>query len=358
MAYPRRGNFYLDLTPAGYGKRVGPLAARTKRRALANQMEATVRELAATGRHDLLDALKAGKFSVTELHAAKVKGTLGQLLREAQDPPLRAVTAVFRSGLEDERYLPALDRLEEVAPEHARVSWLDDVDNLRKLVRLYRRLGLAAATERREMAGISRLVRECLGEARRREIFRELNLRRPDPGCTRWLDGDEIQLLREPAGDWWTLLGLAVSTGMRRGEILNLQVSDVDFEVGTIVIQRGKSARARRVLPLAGEPLEGLKRWVEENRLEPTDLLFPRVTIGGLRHAWERTRDAAGLEGVRFHDLRHSFAVACAKSGMPLVELQQRLGHATITMTMRYAVYSPPVTSPHHQLALENLGLA
>ncbi len=61
---------------------------------------------------------------------------------------------------------------------------------------------------------------------------------------------------------------------------------------------------------------------------------------------------------MRFHDLRHSFAVACAKSGMPLVELQQRLGHATITMTMRYAVYAPPTRSPHHELAMEDLGLA
>ena len=52
------------------------------------------------------------------------------------------------------------------------------------------------------------------------------------------------------------------------------------------------------------------------------------------------------------------YAVHCAKVGMPLVELQQRLGHATIAMTMRYAVYSPPVVSAHHQLALEGLGLA
>ena len=77
--------------------------------------------------------------------------------------------------------------------------------------------------------------------------------------------------------------------------------------------------------------------------------LFPDVTKGGLRHAWERTRDAAGLEDVRFHDLRHTYAVHCAKAGMPLVELQQRLGHATTGMTMRYAVYSPPVVSTHHR---------
>jgi integrase len=92
--------------------------------------------------------------------------------------------------------------------------------------------------------------------------------------------------------------------------------------------------------------------------LDSSDLLFPGVTKGSLRHAWEKTREAAGLDDLRFHDLRRTYAVHCAKAGMPLVELQQRLGQATITMTMRYAVYSPPVMSAHHQMALEGLGLA
>jgi hypothetical protein len=52
-----------------------------------------------------------------------------------------------------------------------------------------------------------------------------------------------------------------------------------------------------------------------------------------------------------------SGAVWCAKAGMPLVELQQRLGHATITMTQRYAVYCPPVTSVHYEAALRQMGM-
>ncbi len=106
------------------------------------------------------------------------------------------------------------------------------------------------------------------------EIFRELSLRRPEPGRTRWLDGGETGRLREYAGDWWVLFGLAISTGLRRGEILALRVSDLNFEVGTVVVQKGKSARARRALPLAGEALTELQRWVNTNRLEPADLLF------------------------------------------------------------------------------------
>ena len=327
----RRGRiYYVDLKPHGYGRRIGPLLTRTTRKSLAAQQEATLRELAAIGRHDLLDALREGRFSVTELHTAKVRGTLEHLAREAQDPLLRDAVAEFRSSLEDKRYLPALARLEEFAPGHARVSWLSDPDNLRKFLRLYGRLGLSAATERREMSGISRLVRERFGESRRGEIFGALSMRRPEAHRTRWLTAQEIERLREMAGDWWVLFQLAIATGLRRGEILALRVCDVNFEAESLVVQKGKSARARRMIPLAGEALSKLKRWVEENQLDPSDLLFPGVTEGGLRHAWEKTRKAAELEDVRFHDLRHTYAVHCSKAGMPLVELQQKLGHATI----------------------------
>ena len=77
-----------------------------------------------------------------------------------------------------------------------------------------------------------------------------------------------------------------------------------------------------------------------------------------LRRAWEDIRDKTGLSDVRFHDLRHTYAVHMAKAGMPIVELQQRLGHANITMTQRYAVYAPPTASTHYNSALERMGIS
>lgn len=99
-----------------------------------------------------------------------------------------------------------------------------------------------------------------------------------------------------------------------------------------------------------------LRGWVAAHDLEPGDRLF-EVTKRQLRRAWERIREDAGLHDVRFHDLRHTYAVWCSKAGMPLVELQQRLGHATITMTQRYAVYCPPVASVHYEAALSQMGM-
>ena len=226
MPYRRKRTYYVRLRPAGYPHRIGPLSTRTRTKSLAQQMEATVRELAAMGRHDVLDALKAGDFDLPELHAAKVNGRLAALQDGADDPPLLDAVRRFLSSHDDMRYAHAMRRLLDVAPENARVSWLAEPVNLRKLLRHYREKGLSASTERREIPGISVLVREHFGEARRREVFQELTLRRPLRGRDRWLTADEIRTIRDVAGNWWLIIGTTIATGARRGELLALHVRD------------------------------------------------------------------------------------------------------------------------------------
>ena len=79
---------------------------------------------------------------------------------------------------------------------------------------------------------------------------------------------------------------------------------------------------------------------MESENLGEEDRVFGTITAETLRPDFEAARRVAGLEDVWFHDLKHTYAVHCAKAGMPLGELQQRLGHASITMTMRYACSS------------------
>ena len=123
-------------------------------------------------------------------------------------------------------------------------------------------------------------------------------------------------------------------------------------------VRKGKSKAARRRVPLEGEALEMLRRFVAEEALRPSDTLFdPKITGSRVWHAWDRIRGQAGLPSVRFHDLRHTYAVHCAKSGMPMPELQQRLGHASLHVTMRYAIYSPGGRD-HYRSALEGMGLS
>ena len=358
MPYRRKRTYYVDICPAGYPGRIGPLSTRSTNKNVARQMEATVRELAALGRHKVLEALRERRITLPELHTAKVTGRLEDVARRAIDRPLDEAIRDFLEAHPDPRYQTAMDRLQAVAPRQARVSWLALPENMQTVVRHYRQEGLSPATERREMAGVSFLLKELFGSARRRDIMQDVQVRSPGKGRTRWLSETEITALRKHSGDLWPLIATAIGTGMRRGELLAMRVRDLDIDRGMIVIPQGKSARARRSVPLGGEVLDLLRLWVESRSLGEEDLVFGTITAEALRPAWEDARRAAGLEDVWFHDLRHTYAVHCAKAGMPLGELQQRLGHASITMTMRYAVYQSPTASIHYSQALCDMGLA
>jgi hypothetical protein len=70
-----------------------------------------------------------------------------------------------------------------------------------------------------------------------------------------------------------------------------------------------------------------------------------------------RKRAELEVDGLVWHSLRHTYAVHLAKSGLPLKELQVRLGHASLEITARYAAYAPPMSSPYTQIALDRMGL-
>ena len=361
MAY-KRGRFYqIDLRPTGYAHRVGPFSTRATRRDRAEQMEATIRELAITGRHDLLDALRAANFTLPRLHTAKLTGRLHDLLQDHADPPLREDVRNFLIEHPDKQYRAAMDKLLEIATPNVRRSWLNDAENLKKLVRRYRSAGLRPGTEHRQLAGISILLRERFGEGRGTELWRSMKVRRRDKPRIEWLTTEQIRKVREAAGEWWVMIATALATGLRQGEQLALRVKDIDAQAGTLVVEgqakgAGKSRGARRVLPLSGEVLALLRGWIAAERLEANDRVF-NVAPTTLTVAWHQIREHVGLGHVRWHDLRHTYAVHCAKSGMPLPELQKRLGHATITQTMAYAEYQPPLASTHYSKALEAMGM-
>jgi integrase len=69
--------------------------------------------------------------------------------------------------------------------------------------------------------------------------------------------------------------------------------------------------------------------------------VFGSCKWNSFRSAWEAALAAAGIEGFRFHDLRHTFASWLVQRGRTLKEVQEALGHQTITMTMRYSHLAP-----------------
>ena len=131
---------------------------------------------------------------------------------------------------------------------------------------------------------------------------------------------------------------LALSTGMRQGEILSLTWRDIDFDDGKITLQDTKNGE-RRVVPLVGFALELLKNFAKLRRLD-TFLVFSgknRKKPADIRFAWEQALKAAKIKDFRFHDLRHTFASYLAMNKATLTELRILLGHNSPAMTARYS---------------------
>ena len=129
---------------------------------------------------------------------------------------------------------------------------------------------------------------------------------------------------------------LLLLTGCRKNEILSLQWDDVDRVAGELRLKDAK-AGARRVplTPAVTAVLSGIPRneensWVFAGRR-------PGSRYVAIHQVWMRLRARAGLDDVRLHDLRHSYASRALALGAGLPMIGRLLGHATVSATARYA---------------------
>jgi integrase len=135
---------------------------------------------------------------------------------------------------------------------------------------------------------------------------------------------------------------LMMECGCRPDEIYNLKKQDVDVVADFIQIQSGKTAAARRRIPLTSRAKTILVRRL---RLGEGDYLFAGGRGGTktgkpivkLNNAHTATLRRAGTRQFRLYDLRHTFASRMAMAGVDLVTLAALLGHSRVQMVMRYA---------------------
>jgi len=171
------------------------------------------------------------------------------------------------------------------------------------------------------------------------------------------IDGERSRLLKacqvSDNSYLYTVVVLALSTGMRQGEIMGLTWDDVDLHQGRITLYETKNGEIR-VVPLVGKALELLQvkakaKAEEKIRRIDTNLLFPGKTKPGkpmdLRAPWMTALEAAKIEDFRFHDLRHSAASYLAMNGASLAEIAEVLGHKTLQMVKRYSHLSEAHTA-------------
>jgi integrase len=139
---------------------------------------------------------------------------------------------------------------------------------------------------------------------------------------------------------------IALSTGVRKNELLSLTWNDVDLEREVIVLQHTKNDR-RRAIPLTGLALTMMRK-VYDDRDDSCPFVFPGKSGDGpvdLRTPWVNALKRAGIEDFRFHDLRHSAASYLAMSGASLPEIAEVLGHKTYEMVKRYSHLSDQHTA-------------
>lgn len=135
---------------------------------------------------------------------------------------------------------------------------------------------------------------------------------------------------------------LALSTGMRQSEIMNLTWNDIDFESNRLILNETKNGE-RRSVHLAGKALELLQALKKQKvRRIDNNLVFPGTHAlntgpASLRTAWLFALKKANVTDFKFHDLRHSAASYLAMNGASLMDIAAVLGHKTLAMVKRYS---------------------
>ena len=151
------------------------------------------------------------------------------------------------------------------------------------------------------------------------------------------------------------VLTLIYSAGLRGQEVINLKLSDIDFERKTIHIRLSKYKKDR-IVPLSDYMSEGLKKYIAAEN--PVLWLFNgkepdgRYSVRGLSWVMRETLKKTSIKkDVNLHSLRHSYATHLLEDGLNIVTLKELLGHAEITTTMIYLhVAQCPLIKPHSPL--------
>jgi len=174
---------------------------------------------------------------------------------------------------------------------------------------------------------------------------------------------NEVNRFLEAARDsrYYALFYTALFTGMRRGELLALRWQDIDFIYSQIYVSRSlhqlrngsyiftqpKSDKSRRTIAMSSSLFLVLSEYRKTKEAEAlllgrtmneTDLVFSNsdkpFRPNTITYAWERIAAQAGVKVIRLHDARHTHASLMLKKGIHPKIVQERLGHASIQMTL------------------------
>jgi integrase len=138
------------------------------------------------------------------------------------------------------------------------------------------------------------------------------------------------------------IIAVALNTGMRQGEILNLKWPDIDSARGVISVRNTKNGQPRYI------PMNSFVKYIFENlrmmrkNIDNPNIFYynndrPLTRFGLIRGAFKRAVEKAGITDFHFHDLRHTFASHLVMAGADIMTVKEILSHKTLAMTLRYS---------------------
>lgn len=159
----------------------------------------------------------------------------------------------------------------------------------------------------------------------------------------RWLTKDERERLYSAAKASespyiFLLIDISLTTGCRKGELLNLRKRDVSLEKGTITFTVTKSDETRTV-PITDLVVQSLARLIGPE-VNDEDYVFSSrdgKQPANIDSAWRRIQKLSGLKDFRWHDMRHDFCTRMARNGVSSHRIRAMVGHKTLAMAERYS---------------------
>lgn len=370
-AFKRPGAKYFSIGPFRAGAVDVPrMSTGQSNKATARAIEEALKSRAMTGYVDLVRQVAAKELRLVDFYTAHIQGSEAlDALRERQgDPLLAEAVEEYRGRVTDERTLSGLDQLLALAPAGSRLSLLRSPTALADLY-ADALAGRDRHGRRRAPNSVRRSVHRAASELLAHQFGRGqmlavmADVKKPAAKDERvvMLTVAEIGRALDLAdAQFRPVLGLAVTTGIDLTPLLRLTDADYNVEEGTLRVTDSKTATRPRTLLLRGEPvLENAEVWLRQLRLwveEANERLVP-LSPRQIRTRWNAIRADIGRPEVRWKDLRGVFATYYLQAGGDPRTLQHVLGHAAMSMTLRYLRRIPVGSHRHVSETARRMGL-
>lgn len=142
------------------------------------------------------------------------------------------------------------------------------------------------------------------------------------------------------------IVAVLLDSGLRASELCDLQLEDLDLQMGRLLVRRGKGGKGR-VVYLGKLARRALWKWLGKRGNNPGPLFG--LSVDGLRQLFDGLEDRSGVRNLHAHRLRHTFATEFLRNGGNLLGLQRLLGHSSLQMVKRYAAIAEADLQALHQ---------